>query len=228
MADPWATGPYANETYLRSLAGSSADVQRQVANAYNEIQRQRVAYQAAAGQVAGAAGTAFNESQSRLGTSLASLGMGIQSQAVQNAYSGGRESYGKVAGLLQQGFGEQETRRRGQVTGIQNDLMADLRQKGHEYVSRRTQEDRERQHQEQMAAAQRALQIQLANQQIAAQRQIAAMQAAEADKIRREQEQQDYWEGIAAAVAMGMGPQPLTGYEKAKAQYLAMKDRQNL
>lgn len=160
--------PYANDAYLRSLDASSADIKRQVSNALTEVSRQRDVSLAQAAQVPGAASAVYNEGAGRLNTSLASIGataMPSVSQAFQNS----KASYGRVSGLLGQGFKERGERQAGGVRGLGDHLSADLRERAADYTARRQAEDRARAFQAQEGERQRALQIELAERQAAAQ-----------------------------------------------------------
>jgi Skp family chaperone for outer membrane proteins len=219
-ADPWATGPYANDTYLRSLAASSSDTKRQVGNALNEIARQKVVNQGQAGKVADTTRGIYQGGANQSQSDADILGV-RQSGALQRGFASGQEAMGKIQGLWQQGFGERETRQRGAANNIGSELQRDLREKGFEYVSKRQQEDRQRAHEAQMAAQQRALQEEMMRRQAAmqAQAQSAAQRAAE------EQWARELW--IANSNLPWPG-QPLSGSQKSKANYLGMKDQQNL
>lgn len=199
MAEPWQ-GAYANDTYLRSLAASTGDIDREVRNALTEIGRQRTTNQAAAGRVPGTVTGLMNDSQGRLAGDLFSLGT-PQMESVRGYFDSGRQTYRTIGDLMKLGFGERATRQAGQVKNLNSDLLYDLRNKGMEYASRRESEDRQMAFQSQQAAAQRSLQEELARQQIAAQEAIARMQAEEAQKLR----DIEIWN---AAIAAGQ-PQPI-------------------
>jgi hypothetical protein len=184
VADPWAQGPYANETYLRSLAKSAGDVDRQVGNALTEIGRQRQVAGAQTAKIPGATNVIFNDGLSGLAKAGQAFGVTAPSEAVARAFTRNRDSMGVMAGLYNKGFGERETRQKGGVKNVSQELINDLRMKGTEYVSKRQQEDRDRQHQERMAAQQRALQMEMMRRQEAMQRQAQAAAMAEAEKQR--------------------------------------------
>lgn len=182
--DPFSTR-YANETYLQSLAASKSDATRALQNALSEISRQRQVGQDAAGQIPGAANTAFNTSQQRLTGDIQSLGLGGPLSSALQAFNMGRTGYQNASGLLREGFQEQSVQRTGGAKNIVQQVIGDITGKGNEYVSRRDQEERERAYREAEAARQRALQEELANRQYAMQQQALAVQAAEADRQRQ-------------------------------------------
>lgn len=163
MSDVWDQGPYANETYLRSLATSSGDIKRQVGNTLQEIARQRAVAGQQTAQIPGAAGLEFDRSKDQLSGDMQTLGIGPLA-SVMNAFSNGKASYGRASGLLDQGFGEQEVSRRGSANNIQQELLADLASKAGTYISGRELEDRDKnfraQEAERQAAVQRAMQDQ--------------------------------------------------------------------
>lgn len=181
---------YDNETYLQSLNASKGDVDRQVQNALAEIARQRQVAGQQTAKIPGAANTAISTSRDTLNTQLSGLGVTPLASLMQ-AFDSTGASYGRAAGLLNQGFGEQETRRRGSAVGLQQELLADIQAKANDYITRRQQEDRERAFQQQEAARQRALQEELARQSQAQ----AAMSAAA--------QQQAEWQALQEYLGLG-------------------------
>lgn len=158
---PWDSGAYANDTYLQSLKTSSADVTRQVQNTLAEIARQRQVAGTQTTKIPGAANTAFSGAEGTLASLLASIGQNPLA-AVTAAFSGGRAAYGRAAGLLDQGFGEQQVQRNAQTENIKQQLLADLIRQGNEYAAQRAAEDRDRAFQTEENARSRALQEKLA------------------------------------------------------------------
>lgn len=163
MSDVWDQGPYANETYLRSLATSSGDIKRQVGNTLQEIARQRAVAGQQTEQIPGAAGLEFDRSQNQLSGDMQTLGIGPLA-SVMNAFSNGKASYGRASGLLNQGFGEQEVSRRGSANNIQQELLSDLASKANTYISGRQLEDRDKNFRTQEAERQAAVQRQMQDQ----------------------------------------------------------------
>lgn len=188
---------YPNDTYLRSLEASSADVDRQVANALTEIGRQRQTAVAQTAQIPGATSNIFNEGSQRLSADTASLGVKPLG-SLMSAFENSKESYGRVRGLLDQGFGEQETRRRGSVQSVKQDLLAGIRERSADYTARREAEDRSRAFAAEQAAASRALQEEMMRRQEAIQTSALAAEQEEARKQR-------LWESLAALQEAGIG-----------------------
>lgn len=189
---------YDNETYLKSLAASSGDISRQVSNALTEIGTQKASAQEAAGRIAPTVGGILDESKGQLGGDLQSLGLQT-SPALQAFYTNGKQSAGLVGSLMQQGFGEQATRRQGSVQGLQGDLLSNIRMQAMEYRARREQEDR----------------------QLAFEREMQAAEFAEAERIRN----QEIWDAAIAEALRNPVP-PVTDLDMRKARYADMKARQ--
>lgn len=188
---------YDNESYLQSLNAARGDIDRNIQNTLNEVNRQRdVALQGTARIPAQVAKVGAGQlSQMASGTADASghigrLGLGgiagigdalgaAQTQA-QGRIQGLNTAYGKAAGLLKQGFNEQAVQRQGQVDQIGKQLYADNDSKRAGYIQQREAEQRQRAFQEEiqrqnMAAQQAAMRhaAALQQQQIAAQQQQA-------------------------------------------------------
>lgn len=212
--DPFSTR-YANETYLQSLAASKSDATRALQNALSEISRQRQVGQDAAGQIPGAANTAFNTSQQRLTGDIQSLGLGGPLSSALQAFNMGRTGYQNASGLLSEGFNEQSVQRTGGAKNIVQQVIGDITGKGNEYVSRRDQEERERAYREAEAARQRALQEELANRQYAMQQQALAVQAAEADRQRQFLANQAAMDRSLAMQSYAPAPSPASDYDLA-------------
>lgn len=199
-----STSPYANETYLRSLAASQGDVNRQVGNALQEVVRQRDIGLARSAQVPGAAARLYDDGRGTLQGDLASLnsagGRPIGPLAsVTGAFQDSKASYKQVGGLLGQGFRERSDRQTGEVKNLQQTLLAELRDKGNEYVSRREGEDRQMAFQAQQGAAARTLQEEMMR------RQQAMQEAAAAEAVKEAQKQRDF-EIYLAQLEAGMLP----------------------
>lgn len=219
---------YSNDVYLRSLAASSGDVDRQVKNALTEVSRQRQVAGAQTSLIPGAVNPIVDGSRQRLSADIASLGTGIhddgrrggalQVGAVNQAFDNTKASYGRISGLLNQGFAERQTRQEGGVRGIEQDLLAGLRERAAEYTAGREAEDRQTSFTAQQNAAARALQEEQFNRQIAIDE---ANRQAEIDAANQEAWKEAIAEAMMAeALADTMIP---PGY----ADYLAMKDKQN-
>lgn len=162
---------YSNDTYLRSLDQSSADIRRQVTNAIGEINRQREAAGQQTAQIPGATANIYTAGGQSVTSDLAGLS-GINRAtgqqrvttlpALMGAFADGTASYGRVAGLLNQGFDEQAAQRRGSVESVLAQLLADNASKANTYRSGRESEDRgydfAREEAERRAALERELQ----------------------------------------------------------------------
>jgi hypothetical protein len=197
----YASGAYANDAYLRSLDASSADVHRQVQNAYDEIARQQNVAHAQAWKTQGARNSIYTEGQNRLQTNLQALGMqGPMQGAVADSFKNSKAMSGRLFKLLDSGIQEQGKRRTSGVRGVDKEITAGIREKAAEHTARRQAEDRARAFQAQEAERQRALQMELAQRQMAAQQalQAQAMKDMEADMM-----QQAFF----AAVADGISPE---------------------
>lgn len=163
----WDNAAYANDTYLASLRRSSQDVNRQVQNALQEIARQRQVASAQTTKIPGAANSAFGTAQGSMNAGLSELGV-TPLASVLRAFTEGKASFGRASGLLRQGFGEQETQRRGAAGGLRQQLLADLERQGAQYVSQREAEDRQRAFMTEENARARAVQEAIARQSAAA------------------------------------------------------------
>lgn len=144
---------YSNDTYLRSLEESSADIRRQVTNSIEEINKQRQVAGQQTAQLPGVAANIYGGGSDRLTSDLASISgvnrtTGAQRvnvlPAVQQAFADGTASYGRVAGLLNQGFDEQAAGRRATVESVLAQLLADNESKRATYAGGREAEDRDR------------------------------------------------------------------------------------
>jgi hypothetical protein len=197
-----------NDAYLTSLASASGDIKREVANGLREVARQRASGAAQASQVPGAARTAFNESQSRLGGNLATLGI-EQSPAVAAAFQGGRDSYGTIGTLLGQGFAERATRQEGGVQMLGQQLQSDLSNQTAQYQAQRASQAAAQQFAAEEAARDRAFQDEMFQRQL-------------------DQPNLIWREAIAAAMQADQEAAKTDPGRLAKARYLAMTDRRNL
>lgn len=182
-------GQYDNETYLQSLAQSSQDVTRQVANTLAEIARQKGVFQEKASQIPGAVTPIFDNSRASLSHDLGFLGVPM-GDAVNQSFTTNQDAYRQAAGLLNQGFDEQAVARQGSVNSIQQSLLADLAAKRASYVSGRESEDSARAFTAQENERQRALQQAISDQQAALQQRLMEAQADEAARSRAFAEQQ--------------------------------------
>lgn len=189
MPAEYVSGPYANETYLRGLKSSAADIERQVRNTLTEISRQRQVGQEAAAKIAGAAASAYAPVQENLGADLSSLGVQPLTSLTE-AFTDEAAAYKDVGTLMGKGFQEEEVARTGGVKNIRSELLSDLRAKAREYISRRQQEDRQRSFETEENRRARLLQRQMAEQQAALAREQLAMQARLAAEQRAFQAQQ--------------------------------------
>lgn len=147
---------YSNDTYLRSLDQSSADIRRQVENSIGEITKQREVAGQQTAQIPGAAASIFGAGSKSVSDDMASISRidkhgnqaNLPLQSLMDAFSAGTASYGRATGLLNQGFDEQAQQRRSGVESILAQLLADTNAKRNTYVGGREAEDRDRAFQE--------------------------------------------------------------------------------
>lgn len=195
---------YDNETYLRALEASRADINRQVQNTLREVNKQRDHALGQSGQTRSTASNVYQGERSNLSRSLSGasdalshLGLaGVGNEAFaqgrrdfQDETTGALADWSQAQNLLGQGFREQAAQQRGSVNNISQSLLSDIDSQRADYISRREAEDRAAALQrEQMAqaareaAAARAHAQQLADQQIAAQREMQRMNAQSSER----------------------------------------------
>lgn len=176
---------YSNDTYLRSLQDSSADIRRQVSNSIEEINKQRLIAGQQTAQIPGATANIYGAGSKSVSDDIASISgrSRITGQArvqplasVLNAFNDGTASYGRVAGLLNQGFDEQAAQRRSGVDSVLAQLLADNAAKANTYRSGREGEDRQRDFEREEADRQADLTRELQDRDAALARELLSLQ----------------------------------------------------